>query len=1580
MAEASEASTSPAQPAVTPPRRGWPRWVKWLIGVPLTLVLLALLLVGGVLVALRFPSVQTWAARKAATTLTQKLGHEVTIGRVDVRPFSRVLLDRVRVLDYKKQELFNIGRLDANISLFSIFHPDKLHISTLRLVEPRFRMVTYAGTDSTNLDTFLASVKRLMGPPSDTTASTFDFKIEAVALENGRFILDDENTPRQKEPGFDYAHMRLDSIYGDLTALNLGADSIGAQVTKLRTVDRAGNANLRNLTAAVTWSDQRWSFRQTDLQFNDSHVQAPLIRFDYPSMGAFGYFIDSVRMTLRLDSSRVHGRDVAVFAPVLNELFERDVVTLSGQFDGKVNNFRTRNLLLALNHTTRLRGSFAMDGLPGWQETLFDLNFQPSVVDPRDIKRFLPADAYTYVERLGTTRLRGQFTGYYNDFVANGTFATRLGTLTSDINLKIKSDARRSTYSGTVRTDNFQLGRLIGQNDLVQTVSLNGRVKGQSFDLKTIRLETDVRVRRIALLGYTYQSLTARGTLLGQSFSGHVSADDPNLKLTADGDVTFDPKRPEFDLKADFRHVDLRALGYSKVPFTLATRADVDFQGLTLDALVGRMKFRDTRFRYDTARGRLDSLDIVSTLAAGQRTLAVHSEALDVRLVGDFRYSDLIRDVGTLAREYVLEFEANPAATAAYYRRKAQRPLPDYRVELAVQLTHVDPLLRVFVPGLEVADSTKLDGFFRTGKTSIFQLGGNVAHVRYGKDVELVNNAIEFNTSKLPYSDEVLANAFVTSRQQRLPTLGLTENLRLEALWNNGLIDFTSAIKQQKSTNAAQLNGSLAFLTNAIEVRLTPESGINLLATPWRFQADNRVVIGGAGQEITVENLFLRNGAQTVGATGRLSESDRAAPLAVTIDSFQLASLNPLFGTGPDALKLGGLIRDTHFDISQAFAPQPTFGGELRVDSLTLDSVLLGDVAGNLRSAGAGRLGLDLNLARGGQRLLTVDGGIAPNAEPGQQLSLQAALTDAPLKLVEPFLDFLMDDLRGTMSGELAILGPMAAPILRGGVDIHEGRMRFGYLNTRYRLSGPLAPGDTSLTNARVQFDKEGIRLRSLVLRDEFANNATLDGTIYEQGFQNMSLDLRASFRRFMVLNTTRKQNNLYYGTAFSSGRLAVTGTPEDLAIRIDAKTDPGTRLSIPLDNQAEVSRSSFIKFVSYAPSGDTLTTSRPDSLIATGPDLSGLRLDMNLDVTPDAQLEVIFDESTGDIIRGTGQGRVALAIDTRGNFNMYGNVEIVRGLYNFTLLGVVNKEFIVRPGGTISWNGDPYGGTLNLTATYTQKTSLQPILSALADIASNTNVVVPVVALMNLKGSLLAPEILLGLDFTLASQSSGTLSSALDAYANNIRNDPQELNRQVFSLLVLKRLSAQNEFNVGANVGNNAFSNSIGELLSTQLSYWISQIDSNLEIDLGLAGFDQTALQALQVRVSYSFMQGRLRLTREGGVSNANSGTGTSPIEGGTGTSSSTGANQALGDISLEYYIRPDGHLRLKLAYETTSRDIQRANTARQAGSLVHTQQFDSFAELFRPRHLRKRKLRQLKDLEEKNGQQSDDGPQTHL
>jgi hypothetical protein len=292
----------------------------------------------------------------------------------------------------------------------------------------------------------------------------------------------------------------------------------------------------------------------------------------------------------------------------------------------------------------------------------------------------------------------------------------------------------------------------------------------------------------------------------------------------------------------------------------------------------------------------------------------------------------------------------------------------------------------------------------------------------------------------------------------------------------------------------------------------------------------------------------------------------------------------------------------------------------------------------------------------------------------------------------------------------------------------------------------------------------------------------------------------------------------------------------------------------------------------------------------------------------------------------------------------MYGQVEIVRGAYNFTLQGLVNKEFVVQPGGVITWNGDPLDGQMNVTATYTQRTSLAPILSTSG--SGTSAAVVPVTAVMNLTGPLLLPVIKLALEFDDAPSS---LQNDLAAFIALLRNDEQELNRQVFSLLVFRTLSPQNSNSfsgISLTGQGNAVQNSLGQIISSQLGLLTSQIDQNLEIDFNINGLTADQLQALQVRLSYSFLGGRLRLTREGGISNSTS----SAINPSTGLPYSATQSSLIGDFSLEYFLRPDGKFRAKLRYETTPRDniVTTVNQPRAGISLLHTKEFNNLHDLF--------------------------------
>ena len=1518
---------------------------------------LAVLLLLGALLALRVPAVQTRLAHKAAAVLSQRLGQQVEVGRVDVRPFSRVLLEGVRVLDRRGGELFSIGEADANIALFSVLNPRHLHVGQLILNEPRFELKNLPGRpDSTTLTQFLAAVRRLTGPSDSTKSAPFDFRVDAIGLRNGHFVLEKADEPRQPSYGrsVDYAHMQVDSIYADVSHLQFG-DTLAVQIQGLRAVETPSQTHLRELTARVLYNQHFWSFDGLRLAVGRSQI-TNYLRFDYRTFGNFSDFNDSMKVTTRLRRAQIFSGDIAKFAPALATL--KESVVLSGDATGYVRDFKIKDLDLRYGHGTHLVARRVnATNLPHYKESFLDLRLLPSQVLASDLALWLPKSANTLVQRLGQVQLNGQFLGFYNDFVADADFRTALGRVATDLNLKTKTDFSHAVYSGHVRSTDFQLGKFIGDESVIRDVTVDGQVSGVGFAPPVAHGHTQATVARVWLNGYRYHNLVLNGDFHERAFSGHFTANDPNLRLIADGHVDLDRAHQDVKVRAQIGRADLAALHLAGAPLVLSTTADVQFRGVQLDSLIGHAYLRRSRFALNGRRLALDTIDVLSTRnGLNHRRVSVRSEALNASAAGTFSTSAVVQDVRTLIAEYRLNFESNAVATAAYYQRKRQRRLPVYQVDLLVNLKHANPLLQLFVPALAVADGSRFDGSFRNGETSIFQLGGHLDSLRYGP-VFAVNDNLDFTTSKLPYRPEVLAQASLTSARQVLPALSATENFVVEGVWDQQKINFSTSLAQTGTSNRAAINGSLAFLPRAVEI-VFRQSGLHLLDKEWTIAADNSVRISDYGRSYDIKNLTLSNGPQVIGAQGFISTDAAKPPLKLTVRNFQLATLSSLTG----GQRLRGRL-NAESTVSDVYGPL-ALSTALTVDTLTYQGTLIGQAKGT----GAwdnrlGRLGVDLDVSRAGQSVLTVGGYLAPGSA-DQQLNLTGTLNDAPVVLAQPFLGTLMRDLGGTGRGSLWLTGKFAAPNLVGDVDVTNGRFTFGYLGTTYTFSD------------RISFTLNNISFHDIKLRDPLGNQGVVDGVITHHQFQDMRLNISANFRKMQVLNTMRKNNDLYFGTAYATGTARVTGPSDDLAIVVRATSESGTRLSLPLDNAAKVQKASYIKFVNNNRS-DTLATKKIPVAVIEKVDLSGIRLDFNLTVTPDAYLEILLDESTGDVIRGSAAGQLRLNIDTRGDFNMFGQVEIVRGAYNFTLQGLINKEFVVRPGGIIAWNGDPLAGEMNVTATYTQRTSLAPVLGVGSGGSSpSAAAVVPVTAVMTLTGPLLLPAIKLGLEFNDAP---GTLQGDLASFTSSLRNDEQELNRQVFSLLVFKQLAPPGSFTQLSIRGqDNTVQNSLGQILSTQLGLLTSQIDQNLEIDFNINGLTAEQLQALQVRLSYSLLGGRLRVTREGGFT-SNAGLA------GPGSSNGSVANYSgqaslLGDLSLEYYLRPDGKFRTKLRYETTPRDLETINQPRAGLSLLHTEQFDSFGELFSRKNPRSRERNTQRAREGKQVLNVENDPHTTL
>ncbi|MBK9175384.1 MAG: translocation/assembly module TamB [Flavobacteriales bacterium] len=396
--------------------------------------------------------------------------------------------------------------------------------------------------------------------------------------------------------------------------------------------------------------------------------------------------------------------------------------------------------------------------------------------------------------------------------------------------------------------------------------------------------------------------------------------------------------------------------------------------------------------------------------------------------------------------------------------------------------------------------------------------------------------------------------------------------------------------------------------------------------------------------------------------------------------------------------------------------------------------------------------------------------------------------------------------------------------------------------------------------------------------------------------------------------------NDRYYGRAYGTGDVEVSGSMGSLEISVDATTGPGTTIHFPVGGSTEVSPISFVRFGAL-----------DSALVEDDVDLTGVRLDMDINVTPDAYFELIFDPTVGDIMSGRGNGHIEMGITPAGAFSMTGQVELTEGDYLFTLRNIVNKRFEVQPGGRIVWYGDPFDAQLDLEAVYKVRASLYDIVPP-TERTEAYRKRVPVDVVMRLRDKLMNPEI----SFQVRVP---TVDENVKAQVNSVLSTEQEMNRQVFALIVLNKFLEPPAYagsDATAGTGNVA-STTTSELLSNQVSNWLSGLSNDFDLGFNYRPGDNITQDELELMVSTQLFNERLLLTTNVGVQ--------------YGARSTAATDNIIGDFQLEYLMTDDGRFRLKAFSMTNDRNLNQADQAptTQGGGVVYRREFDRFWDLFR-------------------------------
>ncbi|MEP2772560.1 MAG: translocation/assembly module TamB domain-containing protein [Fulvivirga sp.] len=1480
------------------------RIVKAILRLILSIFLIFALLAG----AIQFPFIQTKIVKYLSQELSAFTGFDITLDHIDIDWFDQVDVTGLKVLDPEGNRLFYTQQAIINFDIRALLDKNNRNIDEIIVSDASLYFTKIATSDTTaslNINTLIQRIRKAI---RRQTQSRKLFTVDRVELKNAALTYYQNDSSKSMRSGLDYKHFSIENIYGNFNNLKSMADTLEVQVEDLSAKEYLSGLTLKSLKSNFHLSQRSMKFEGLSLEVGDSYITDTII-FNYNSTRDLSDFVDEVTIDAHLNNTTINSRDLALFAPQVTQY--KDKFKLNGDFEGKVKAFIFKNASVKLGSNTRLSGKIRMTGLPDFQETFIDFDLNNSEVLVADLKQYLNSNTYRRLDPFTNILFNASFLGFPSDFVAKGFFNTDFGRIESDINLKLKSGYNEFIYSGRLKLVDFDLGGYT-KEEYFGSVSLNGEIQGSGFTVEKADFKLNGHIDKFQLFGYEYANIDTDARFTKEFFEGFLQVDDPNLKLTTTGSIDLRAGVNFFNVSAQLDTVNLQPLNLSKEPFFLSSNININASGLEIDNVVGQAELLKTKVKYRKNELEIDSLNLTSLKNFNSRSLTVNTNLVDIQFNGSFDYTTLYKDLLKLIKEYRLNLQNNKDSLEAYYNQKDLLDAQDYSVQYKVNLKNPNPLFELFAPDLYVSENSKIDGSFTGGYTSILSINSQPDTVLLGND-RFYNNELQVNISKIADSTNVLAMAYLGSENQNISGIE-TRDLVFEGIWNNNHIDFEFDIDQVKYDNFTRLYGEVDFLTYETVIHFTP-SDLQILDKMWFVNDKNLITI--RQDEITVSNLSIFSDNQFISVNGYLSR-DPEKLLSIKMENVKLENLNTIFSQNLSGIVNGNaVVKDYYKDLF--------LESDLSVDQLKIDDFLVGNIEGsNTWNNSTDQFDMNFFINRLEERILDIQGTYTPKNE--NKLDLAANLSNTQLKIIEPFFDSYFTKIKGTASGKLDITGTLGQPIIAGNGTLDNAGLHVNYLNTDYDFEG------------KFYFKETAIGFEEVNIKDQLDGTAMLSGTLNHSNFKDFYINIGGPFDQLLLLNTTSKQNDLFYGTGIGTGRVDFIGPIKNMNIIARAKTEKDTRIFIPLGDSENIKQEEYINFVNLS---DTTTAEVKEDIGRV--DLRGLKLDFDLDITQDAYTEIIFDIKRGDIIRGRGEGDIKLQIDTKGEFNMFGDFAIQEGGYNFTLYNIINKEFEILPNSKISWYGDPYEGILDINATYNQLASLLPL------VVKNENDTIyqeslemrrkyPVKVLLDIDGPLLSPTV--SFDITadnlprnvlLPNGEVKDLEFEFLAFKNRI--DEQELKRQVFSLIVLRKFSPLQSFNTGGSI-----TSSVSELFSNQLSYWITQVDENLEIDVDLGQLDEEAFNTFQLRLSYTFLDGRLRVTRDGGFTNQENKADISSV---------------VGDWTLEYLLTQDGKFKVKMYNRTNYNPItpnkDNQNTITTGFSLIHTQSFDELKDLFK-------------------------------
>ena len=1454
---------------------------------------------------LLLPPVQARLCHEGEKALGKFLNTEVSIGSVSVSPFNQVQLYDVLINDQQGDSLLTIDKLGAGISLKHLMS-DRRIVITYGEITGLSGHVTRPDKDSpTNMQFIIDAFK----PKGEKPPKPFDVEVKAVVLSKSALTYDVLDQP--VKPGrFDVNHLAVSNLRADLTLPRLKNNDFDVRIKRL-SFDEHSGLSLRRFSSDVHVTDNMLDVRNIKVQLPGSNIVLDDVHLEYSSLKNLGSELANMPLSVSTPGSTVTPADFAPFAPQLSRFTDPLAITTTVVRDGNriefpVLSVRSNRGGLALN----ANGGFTMPTQGGY--TSFDLDridLDASAGQLAQLMGAIPGltpQARDIITKCGNVALDGSLHGTPGKLNFNGRVGTALGS--ADLNGTMTSQQGTTRFAGHVKTPGLQLGTLLAKRELVDQVALDAQIDAvlRGGDVSG---HLDGHIPFVDFKGRRYHDITANVDKQGNNFTGMVSMNDPNGRVNIEGNALLDGANSTYDVNVLTDGLNLAQLGlFSKYPdHKLTLKATASFWGNSLDNASGHVEVAEFGFADNHGKGvHFNQLELNADNNGDEKVISIDSDHIDGFISGQYDFNTIVPTVKhMLARAFPQYF--------GDYADYSHGGLPnDVRFNFVINPDDdlhemlnlpVHLAYRTIVEGnLSEADST-----FNLVVDAPLLMQGNklIEQTRLLAEVDTATNRVTLNVqSRYPAKKGMI--------DLNMDASGQDNRIAANLAWRMpGEHDFYGNLNLDALLDKGD-NGKIKA-----DIDLNP-SRLVFNDTVWMVEKGHINIDNGV---IDVDNVAGGRTDQFIRINGRISH-DPDDELCLEL---QDVNLDYVFETlAIDHVDFGGRATSKCYASDLLSGAPRLYTPSLFIKNISYNGSVMGDIDINAsfdnKSRGVMVHG-DIAQANGRHSLL--DGGIYIADD---SLYIEFNTDHANVEFLKPYMEAFTGDVKGEMSGKAILFGNFHTINLKGDVVADSLRFLIDYVNCYYTCS-----------NVPIHIVPDLIEFKDIPIHDREGHEAKFGGWLKHDAFHNPEFSFAITdAHNFLSYDTNPSINPDWYGTIYGNGACFVDGGPGIVNIRVNMTSAPHSKFTLVMSDNEQADHYDFITFrdrnaVSAPPvveEVDSLALIKSMLVKKENPqensEPSAYTIDLQGDVTPDLALTVIMDPVGGDQIKATGNGSLRLTYNNNGELATYGKYTLDKGTYNFTLQDLILKDFTIREGSSISFQGDPYAAVLDLAAIYSLNANIRDLDESFSADPDLNRTSVPVHAVLNAKGIISQPDISFDLEFP-------SLTADAHRKVKSIISTDEMMNRQIIYLLALNRFYTPEYMGTGAKQNEQLITSVASSTISAQLSSILGKMTDNLSIVPNVrSNKGDFSDVEVDVMLSSQLLNNRLLLNGNFGYRD---------------NTYNTSNTNFIGDFDIEYLLNNKGTLRLKAYNHFNDQNYYLRNALTTQGvGIVWKHDFDKF------------------------------------